>query len=249
MQNAELEAGLLKRTQELEAANRELEAFSFSVSHDLRAPLRHIRGYMDVLLEDPESKFSDSGQRCASSITRAAGQMNQLIEDLLMFSKMSRVEMEKSRFKMTELVQETIGDMAAEVQDRDIQWRIQPLPDLTADRSMLKQVWVNLLSNAVKYTRTRAPAEISVGAIRKDGEWEFSVCDNGVGFDMKNAGKLFGVFQRLHEAKDFEGTGIGLANVRRTISRHGGRTWAEASPGEGACFYFTLPAQSDEPKA
>lgn len=239
--NAALEAGIRRRTGELEAANKELEAFSYSVSHDLRAPLRHINGYLEALREDPESKFSETGTRYVNAIGKSAALMTKLIEDLLAFSKLGRAEMHQAEFSMRDLVQEVITEMASDTQGRNIEWDIKDLPNVHGDRALLKQVWVNLLSNAVKYTRPRNPAQIVVSACKQGGEWIFQVHDNGVGFDMRNITKLFGVFQRLHEATEFEGTGVGLANVRRTILRHGGRTWAESKLDEGTTLYFTLP--------
>ena len=247
MANAELEANIRRRTAELEMANRELEAFSYSVSHDLRAPLRHILGYSAALQEDPETKLGPNGTRFLNSVTRSANQMSRLIEDLLNFSKMGRAEMHHVRFDMGELVRNAISEMAEDIKDRTIEWDIHPLPCVCGDRPLLKQVWVNLLSNAVKYTRTRNPAKILVCCTDKNDEWEFLVRDNGVGFDMAHAEKLFGVFQRLHDPSQFEGVGVGLANVRRTIARHGGHTWAEAKVNEGAAFYFTLPKSPECP--
>ena len=246
-QNADLESRIRKRTEELEAANKELEAFSYSVSHDLRAPLRHVTGYAAALKEDTTSKFSESAQRYVAAISRSADRMNLLITDLLAFSRMSRTEMRQSQFNMGDLVQEVIGEMSADTQERNIEWDVQPLPLVQGDRALLKQVWVNLLSNAVKYTRPRDPAKIKVSCVEKNGELEFTVRDNGVGFDMVYADRLFGVFQRLHAAEEFEGTGIGLVNVRRTILRHGVRTWAEAELDKGTAMFFTLPlSQSND---
>ncbi len=241
--NASLEQRVVDRTRELEAANKELEAFSYSVSHDLRAPLRHIDGFINILRHDAASQLSESGQNCLNTICRSARQMDRLIEDLLAFSRMSRIEMRRSLVRTENLVAELIQEMTREAAGRKINWNVHPLPDVNADQSMLRQVWVNLLSNAVKYTRDRDVAEIEIRC-REDGpeEFEFSVKDNGVGFNMKHAGKLFGVFERLHP-KDFEGTGIGLANVQRIIARHGGRTWAEGKENAGATIYFTLPTQ------
>jgi len=237
----EAEAVLNKRTAELETSNKELEAFSYSVSHDLRAPLRHIDGFADIMREECGSVLNDSGRRYLGTISESAKQMGRLIDDLLMFSKMARVGMREAPVSMGELVEEVVRELARETDGRTIDWKIGSLPPAWGDRSMLKQVWVNLLSNAVKYSGTRQTASIWIGCGRKNGELEFHVGDNGVGFDMKYAGKLFGVFQRLHRTEDFEGTGVGLANVRRIVSRHGGKTWAQGKPDEGAIFYFTLP--------
>lgn len=244
MENVELESSLRRHALELEVANKELEAFSYSVSHDLRAPLRHINFYLHTLSGDPSIKSSDSAGRLLKSITKSADQMNKLIDDLLAFSRMARAEMYQVAFNMGEQVQALLEEMASDLEGRNIEWNIQPLPVVRGDRALLKQVWMNLLSNAVKYTRPRNPAKIQVSWLERDGEWEFCVRDNGVGFDMKYAGKLFGVFQRLHDAQEFEGTGVGLANVRRIVSRHGGKTWAESKPDEGTAIYFTLQKAS-----
>jgi len=240
--NTTLEQRVEERTAQLEAVNKELEAFSYSVSHDLRAPLRHIDGFVDMLRKGSQDKLGDSGKRYLDIISGAAKRMGALIDDLLIFSRMGRSEMRRVKVNMDSLVAETISEMAQDLQGRDIEWDISPLPEVNADRPMLKQVWVNLISNAVKYSRDRSPSKIAVrGRDAGPRELEFSVKDNGAGFDMQYAGKLFGVFQRLHLNEEFEGTGIGLANVRRIVQRHGGKTWAEGKIGEGATFYFTLP--------
>ncbi|HKS37855.1 MAG TPA: PAS domain S-box protein [Verrucomicrobiae bacterium] len=240
--NESLEHRVQERTAQLEAVNRELEAFTYSVSHDLRAPLRHINGFADMLQQDSSSVLTESGRRYLEIISGAARQMGTLIDDLLVFSRMGRSEMQRSTVNVGELVAEVIREMARDTQGRNIEWKVGPLPEAQVDRAMLKQVWVNLLSNAAKYTRHRDRAEIRIACRQNSGdELEFSVQDNGAGFDMQYAGKLFGVFQRLHQAEEFEGTGIGLANVQRIVLRHGGRTWAEGKVNEGATFYFTVP--------
>lgn len=240
--NASLEQRVVERTRELEAANKELEAFSFSVSHDLQAPLRRIEGFIDMLRRDSLSTVSESGGRCLDAIFRSARKMGLLIDDLLAFSRMSRTEMCRTRVSLDQLVSEVIREMARETQGRNIEWKIDPLPEVNADSSMLKQVWVNLLSNAVKYTRKRDRAEIEIRCRKNEpNELEFSVRDNGAGFDMRHVDRLFQVFVRLHQTQEFEGTGIGLANVHRIITRHGGRIWAEGKVDEGATFSFTLP--------
>jgi PAS domain S-box-containing protein len=238
----EAEEILKRKTGELEAVNQELEAFSYSVSHDLRAPLRHVHGFSDMLREECGAGLGESGQRYLRVISDSVKRMGMLIDDLLVFSKTGRVEMRSTQVSMDEVVSEVLRDLAGEVDGRKIEWEIQSLPDVQGDRSLLKQVWMNLLSNAVKYTRPRDLARIGIGCGRKNAEWEFYVRDNGTGFDMQYAHKLFGVFQRLHRTEEFEGTGVGLANVRRIVARHGGRTWAEAKPDHGAVFYFTLPS-------
>jgi signal transduction histidine kinase len=226
---------------QLETANKELEAFSYSVSHDLRAPLRHIHSYSEMLKEDTESRLSEDGQHCLNVVSNKALQMSQLIDDLLEFSRMGRVEMRETTVSLDKLVADCIENLEIAVRERHIAWKIAPLPTVKGDPALLRQVFVNLISNAIKYTRPRDTAEIEIGFLREHlDELTVFVRDNGVGFDMRYADKLFGVFQRLHRAEDFEGTGIGLANVRRIISRHGGRTWAESVPNQGATFYFTL---------
>lgn len=232
----------------LDSANKELESFSYSVSHDLRAPLRHIDGYLGLLEKHAKDSLDDKGKGFLKTISESARQMGRLIDDLLAFSHMSRAEMMQREVDMGRLVQETIRALRPETQGREIHWNIAELPTVPADPAMMRQVLINLLANAVKYTRTREVAEIEVGVQHTENEIIFFVRDNGVGFDMQYVDKLFGVFQRLHRAEDFEGTGIGLANVRRIISRHNGRTWAEARLDEGAIFYFSLP-QSQEPQS
>lgn len=245
--NAELEQRVKDRTFALEEANRELEAFTYSVSHDLRAPLRHIDGYAQLLRQNPDLKLGGEAKRHLDVITSAAKRMGRLIDDLLHFSRMNRGNLRHYEWEMGELVKEVLDEMALVDGDRRIEWHITPLPRVCADRPMLKQVMANLLSNAVKYTAPRERAEISVGYVERPEEWEFFVRDNGAGFDMRYVDKLFGVFQRLHNENEFEGTGIGLANVRRIINRHGGRTWAQGEVDKGATFYFTLPRRSAIP--
>lgn len=238
----DLERRVEDRTAQLQVANKELEAFSYSVSHDLRAPLRHIDGFAGLLVKSDGAGLSERGRGYLGHITGSAKQMGLLIDDLLVFSKMGRTELQFRPVDLAQLVEETIQSLQPETQQRHIIWRKDTLPVVQADQAMLRQVFVNLLANAVKYTRPRDPAKIEIGcATNADGELVVSVRDNGVGFEMKYADKLFGVFQRLHRAEEFEGTGIGLANVRRIIARHGGRTWAESEPGAGATFYFSLP--------
>ena len=247
---ARLSERLAERTAQLQSSNRELESFSYSVSHDLRAPLRHIEGYVAMLIEDTAGKLAAEPQRYLKVIVEASRHMGELIDNLLAFSRMGRVEMSQTRVELEMLVQEAVRDLEMATRGRNIGWTIPPLPAVTGDRAMLKQALANLLGNAVKYTRPRDPAQIEMGcAGEEDGRVILFVRDNGVGFDMQYADKLFGVFQRLHRADEFEGTGIGLANVRRIITRHGGRVWAEAVPDQGATFYFTLePSLSDQPE-
>jgi hypothetical protein len=245
MENVQLYSGLeqkvAERTARLQALNEELDSFSYSVSHDLRAPLRHVGGFVELLQKQEGEKLSSKGLEYLKIILTSTKTMNGLINDLLEFSHMGRAELRKSELDMKALVGEVWLGLSPERQDRSIVWSVADLPPVEGDGAMLKQVWVNLLSNAVKYTKRREQAEIQVGFTGRDQENEFFVKDNGAGFDMKYADKLFGVFQRLHHKEDFEGTSIGLANVRRIITRHGGRTWADSKIDGGATFYFTLP--------
>jgi signal transduction histidine kinase len=236
--NAELHA----HAGELESINEELESFSYSVSHDLRAPLRHISGFADLLKKGAGTSLDEKNARYLDIINISARQMGRLIDDLLAFSRTGRTTMRYIPVNLRNQVDEVIRDLEPETKDRAIVWRIGELPLVNADPSLLRQVWINLLSNAVKYTSSRSEAVIEIGpAPGKETEHVIFVRDNGVGFDMKYSGKLFGVFQRLHNSTDFEGTGIGLATVRRIVSRHRGRVWAEAAVNQGATFYFSLP--------
>ncbi|MGE5466810.1 MAG: sensor histidine kinase [Ignavibacteria bacterium] len=238
--NQDLERRVADRTSQLESANKELEAFSYSVSHDLRAPLRHIEGFIHILREDIEAKLGDEDRRYMDVIARAAKQMETLIDDLLAFSRIGRSEMRKGPVDLGAMVAELIQEFDPELQGRNVTWHIAGLPVVNGDPALLRVVMSNLILNALKFTRQRDPAEIEIGCQTGEEDVIF-VRDNGAGFDMQYVDKLFGVFQRLHRAEDFEGTGIGLANVRRVVSRHGGRTWAEGKIGGGATFYFSLP--------
>ncbi|MCX6952047.1 MAG: PAS domain S-box protein [Verrucomicrobia bacterium] len=232
---------LRQHAAQLRIANQELEAFSYSVSHDLRAPLRHVQGFVGMLASEASASLSPAGLRYVKIITDAGRQMGQLIDDLLAFSRMGRTDLHETTVDLTALAEAVRSDLEREATGRTFRWEIARLPLVQGDPAMLTQVLANLLGNAVKYSRGRDPAVIAVGqAGEEDGRLVFFVRDNGAGFDMKYADKLFGVFQRLHRADEFEGTGIGLANVRRIIVRHGGRVWAEAAPNAGATFYFTL---------
>lgn len=235
--------GQLKDHQaKLEAANTELEAFSYSVSHDLRAPLRHITNFAHLLQEQASSHLDDEGRMFVTNIFESAARMGCLINDLLEFSRMARTEIQHQRVNMDSLVKDVIEQLQSEVVGRHISWNISHLPEVQGDSAMLRQVMVNLIANAIKYTRPRERANIVIGYRTEDKqETVIFIRDNGVGFDMEYASKLFGVFQRLHSVTQFEGTGIGLANVRRIIARHGGRTWAEGTVHKGAAFYFSLP--------
>ena len=239
--NIGLERRVTERTAELENANKELEAFSYSVSHDLRAPLRHIEGFVEILLSTKVAKLDAESSQHLQTIAAAAQKMGRLIDDLLAFSRTARTELNKTRFQFGDLVQNVIRDMEPDIGTRRVKWSVEPLPAVEADIALLRQVMLNLLSNALKYTKPRKLACIEIGSRSEETEEIIFVRDNGVGFDPRYTHKLFGVFQRLHRSSDFEGTGIGLANVRRIIARHGGRTWAEGEPDRGATFYFSLP--------
>lgn len=242
--NETLEQNVALRTAQLQEANKELQAFSYSVSHDLRAPLRHILGFVSLLKKGAGPSLSDENLCHLTTISEAAKRMGNLIDDLLAFSRVGRAELLKTEVHLDELVQETLVDFQVETQQRSIVWDIHPLPLVWADHALLRMVLVNLISNAIKFTGNRAEAKIEIGcAYRGSDETTIFIRDNGAGFDPKYAGKLFGVFQRLHSHDEFEGTGIGLANVQRIIHRHGGRVWAEGVVDGGATFSFSIPNQ------
>jgi PAS domain S-box-containing protein len=243
--NADLERRVEERTAQYEAANRELEAFSYSVSHDLRAPLRAIDGFSQAVLEDYAALLPEEGRRNLETIRQSAQRMGDLIDDLLTFARLGRQELSKRPINMGELVQRALGDLEFATRDRPVEILVGDLPECSGDLALLKQVWMNLLSNALKYTRKREAPKVEVGCLGRTGEQVYFVRDNGTGFDMRYAGKLFGVFQRLHRAEDYEGTGVGLAIVQRIVHRHGGRVWAEAAVNRGATFFFTLDAETN----
>ncbi len=240
--NEKLEERVRERTRQLEGLNKELEAFSYSVSHDLRAPLRHISGFTDLLMNHIHQSLDEKGKRYMGFISESVKEMGVLIDDLLSFSRMGRTEMSQTAVSLQATASAAIKMMSQELEGRAVEWRTGNLPSVQADPSMLQLVFRNLIGNAVKYTRPREKAVIEIGSRMLKDKIVVYVKDNGVGFDMKYADRLFGVFQRLHRSDEFEGTGIGLANVRRIIERHGGETWAEGEVGKGATFFFSLPA-------
>ena len=240
--NQTLEQKVIERTQQLELVNKELEAFSYSISHDLRAPLRAIIGFTAMLEDMYGSSLDAEAKRIMEVIKSNTLKMGNLIDDLLSFSRMGRQDIVKRSIATNDLVKEIIRDLA--IGDRKISWRIQSLPDTCGDITTIRQVWINLLSNAVKYSRNTEEAVIEIGAFNDNEEVTFFVKDNGVGFDAKYKDKLFKVFQRLHSSSEFEGTGIGLAIVEKIVSKHGGKVWVEAELNRGAAFYFSLPSNN-----
>jgi signal transduction histidine kinase len=238
----QLEGQVKKRTVELEASNRELEGFVYSISHDLRAPLRHLDGFVELLRRNAGTELDEKSLHYMETISAAAIKMGMLIDDLLTFSRMGRHSISFQKVDLGSLILDIMQELEPETRGRGITWQIGDFPPLEGDPAMLQIVLTNLIANAIKFTRTRARAKIEIGWLHhQDAETVIFVRDNGVGFDMTYKDKLFGVFQRLHRQEDFEGTGIGLANVRRIINRHGGRTWAEGKVDQGATFYFSLP--------
>jgi signal transduction histidine kinase len=241
--NAELEERVRQRTAQVEAINKELEAFTYSVSHDLRAPLRGMSGFARVLEEDYGERLDDDGRRYLEIIKSNAAHMGRLIDDLLSLSRLGRQPLKAATIALGELAKEAFREASADNQHRNIELSVDNLPECRGDASLLRQVLINLISNAVKFTRHALPARIHVSSTSQNGEVVYFVRDNGAGFDMRYAGKLFGVFQRLHGPEEFAGTGVGLAIVKRIVERHGGRIWAEGEPGKGATFYFTLAGE------
>jgi len=239
--NQNLEQRVIERTREMEIANKELEAFSYSVSHDLRAPLRSIHGYMTIFADEYAAQLDDEGKRLVNIIIRNGQRMGQLIDDLLEFSHLGRKEIMRSMISMEDIVKAVWDEQRRGGDNRNVELQLHPLPKAIADSNTMRQVWFNLISNAIKYTGHKDKAVIEIGSLTKDDRTVYYVKDNGAGFDMQYYNKLFGVFQRLHSVKDFDGTGVGLAIVQRIIAKHGGTIWAEAKPNNGATFYFSLP--------
>jgi len=239
--NQNLEQKVRDRTMQLESVNKELEAFSYSISHDLRAPLRAIIGFAAILEEDYHSKLDDEAKRITAVIKSSTLKMGHLIDDLLAFSRMARQDIKKTTISTKAMANEVIQELLPENKSLHIKWVVHEMPDIKGDINAMHQVWINLVSNAVKYSANKEKPCIEIGADNREGQTTFFVKDNGVGFDEKYKDKLFKVFQRLHGADEFEGTGVGLAIVEKIISKHGGKVWAEAEENKGACFYFSLP--------
>jgi len=239
--NEELEQKVIDRTAELEAVNKELGSFSYSVSHDLRAPIRAINGYTRILSEDYADKIDEEGNQILRSIISNSKKMGELIDDLLAFSKLGRKQVTLSEVLMSELVQSVRDELVFDEGDNIPVFDVQPLPSAKGDKSLIKQVWINLISNAIKYSRHKPSTKIEIGAYEEGKLAVYYVKDKGAGFDMQYYDKLFGVFQRLHSQEEFEGTGIGLAIVQKIVDRHKGTAWAESVLDEGSSFYFSLP--------
>ena len=239
--NAALEQRVEQMTRELQEANHELEAFSYSVSHDLRAPLRHMDGFSRILRQEYAADLPEEARHYLDRVRSATTHMSNLVEDLLQFSRLGRHSPQLSRVALRNLLDEARAETLSAAGGRDIEWRIGKLPEAEVDANLFRQVLVNLLSNAIKFSRNQSKAVIEIASREEDGETILFVRDNGAGFDPRHADKLFGVFQRLHRQDEFEGTGIGLATVQRIIKKHGGRVWAESQPGQGTTFYFTVP--------
>jgi len=244
--NEELEQRVQERTAQLATSNKELEAFSYSVSHDLRAPLRAIAGFVELLRKHNYDAIDDKGRHYMDVISESAVQMGRLIDDILTFSRIGRVEMKKATVNLNQVLGEVLDILRPQTEGRRIEWKVAPLPEVEGEHSMLALVLQNLVSNALKFTQTRQVAIVEIGQLAgAENEVVCYVRDNGVGFDMRHVDKLFGLFQRLHAQDEFEGTGVGLANVQRIVQRHGGRVWAEGRVNEGATFYFALPKTGD----
>ena len=237
----QLVKALRECTAKLEAANKEMDQFSHSVSHDLRAPLRALEGFAQIIIEDYGKQLDEEGRRCLEIIGTSSRRASQLIEDLLTVSRLSRHELKPVHLNMHDLVEKIIADLKVNLRNRHVEFRLNPLPSAWADQELITEVWNHLLENALKFTRPRERAIIEIGASHEPDHTIYFVRDNGVGFEMKYVGRLFGIFQRLHADKDFPGRGIGLAIVQRLIHRHGGQVWAEGKLNEGAKFAFSLP--------
>jgi light-regulated signal transduction histidine kinase (bacteriophytochrome) len=237
----ELNENLKKESEKLEDANNELEAFAYSVSHDLRVPLRAIDGFSRIVIEDYNDKLDDEGKRLLNVVRENTKKMGQLIDDILLLSRAGRQEMRISQVDVESLVKNIFDELKPSIEDRDVQLEIKSLPPAYSDRTLINQVFTNLISNSIKFTGIREKAIVEVGAKEGKNENVYYVKDNGAGFDMKYVNKLFGLFQRLHSADEFEGTGVGLSIVQRIVRRHGGRVWGEGKIDEGATIYFTLP--------
>lgn len=246
--NVELERRVSERTEQLRTANADLESFNYGVAHDLRSPLRHIQGFADILLNDSESKLSENGRHFLDLIIRETSRMDKLIEALLNLSRVGQQIVQPHEIDLNGLVQEVIEGFASDLQGRQVQWNIRQLPATRCDPALTKIIFTNLFANALKFARRLPVVVIEVGSDTQDGETVFRVRDNGVGFNMKYADKLFGIFQRLHSSDEFEGTGVGLATVKRIVQKHGGHIWAEGELDKGASFYFTL-GSAQESKA
>ena len=239
--NEDLEQKVKERTSQLESANKELESFSYSVSHDLRSPIRAISGYSTILVDDYADKFDPDGVTILQAIVHNSKRMGELIDDLLAFSKLGRRQVAAVKINMTALVKLVREELLLEDGENIPEFKQSELPLAKGDQSLIKQVWINLISNAIKYSKYKPKTTIEIGAYEKDNFVVYYVKDNGAGFDMQYYDKLFGVFQRLHSQDEFEGTGIGLAIVQKIVHRHYGKVWAESKLKEGACFYFSLP--------
>jgi light-regulated signal transduction histidine kinase (bacteriophytochrome) len=239
--NESLERRVRERTAQLEATNRELESFSYSISHDLRAPLRAIHGFARILTDEYRQQLDDQGRRVLDVVCTEAQRMGRLIDDLLNFCRLGKCAIQPSQVDMEGMVREVYCELRTGAADRQVELRLHGLPGAAADPVLVRQVWTNLLDNALKYTRPQPCARVEIGGSTNDGESLYFIRDNGIGLDMKYADKLFNVFQRLHGPDEFEGNGVGLALVQRIVQLHNGRVWVEAEPDRGATFYFTLP--------
>lgn len=245
--SADFERRYAQRTAELHEVQREMDTFAYCVSHDLRAPLVHIGGFVDLLHDHSGAKLDEKGQHYLQTIATSTYRLGRMIDDLLALTRLSGAEIHKVTVDLEALAREVFEELKPTTEGRRVVWSVGSMPPVEADATLLRDVFVQLLSNAVKFSATRPEAQITITARRGEGETIVSVSDNGVGFDMKHADKLFGVFQRLHASSDFEGSGVGLVRVRRIIQRHGGRTWGEGVPGAGATFHFSLPDNGGAP--